>query len=137
MESELAPIIVLASNRGITRIRGTDIEAPHGMPLDLLDRLLIITTKPYNADEIREILKIRAREEDVKLTDEALEYLTKIGVESSLRYVVQLLSPAAEAAKARGSDVVDVEDVDKVRNLFADVKRSVEELKKFEELMLR
>ena len=137
MESELAPIIILASNRGITRIRGTDIEAPHGMPLDLLDRLLIITTKPYKADEIREILKIRAREENVKLTDEALEYLTKIGVESSLRYVVQLLSPAAEAAKARGSDVVDVEDVEKVRSLFADVRRSVEELRKFEELMLR
>jgi len=39
LESELAPILILATNRGMTRIRGTDIEAPHGIPLDLLDRL--------------------------------------------------------------------------------------------------
>ncbi|MEM1801499.1 MAG: RuvB-like domain-containing protein, partial [Desulfurococcaceae archaeon] len=53
MESEFAPIIILATNRGFAKIRGTDIESPHGMPLDLLDRLLIIPTKPYTPDEIR------------------------------------------------------------------------------------
>jgi len=56
LESELAPILILATNRGITKIRGTDIESPHGMPLDLLDRLLIIPTRPYNEQEIREII---------------------------------------------------------------------------------
>jgi len=94
MESDLAPIIVLASNRGFAKIRGTDYEAPHGMPLDLLDRILIIETRPYTKEEIREILKIRAAEEKVELEEEALELLTEIGAEKSLRYAVQLLTPA-------------------------------------------
>ena len=29
------------------------------MPLDLLDRLLIITTKPYEKDEIKKIIQVR------------------------------------------------------------------------------
>ncbi len=41
------------------RIRGTNQQSPHGIPIDLLDRLLIVTTKPYEIDEIKQILKIR------------------------------------------------------------------------------
>ena len=35
--------------------------APHGIPLDLLDRLLIIRTQPYTLEEIVKILAIRAQ----------------------------------------------------------------------------
>jgi len=61
LESEKSPIVILAtnryschrqclkSNRGITNIRGTNYRGPHGMPLDLLDRLLIVTTVPYSS----------------------------------------------------------------------------------------
>jgi hypothetical protein len=35
------------------------VQSPHGIPLDLLDRLLIITTQPYTTDEMIQILKIR------------------------------------------------------------------------------
>jgi RuvB-like protein 2 len=59
LESENAPIVILASNRGITTIRGTNYKSPHGIPIDLLDRLLIIHTKPYNEVEMRHILDIR------------------------------------------------------------------------------
>lgn len=41
------------------RCRGTNYRAPHGIPLDLLDRLLIINTQPYSEKEIRKILDIR------------------------------------------------------------------------------
>ncbi|CAM6103534.1 unnamed protein product [Calypogeia fissa] len=44
LENEMAPILVVATNRGITRIRGTNYVSPHGIPIDLLDRLLIIST---------------------------------------------------------------------------------------------
>ena len=47
LENEMAPILVVATNRGITRIRGTNYKSPHGIPIDLLDRLLIISTQPY------------------------------------------------------------------------------------------
>src|ERR1700685_2995990 len=59
LEDELSPIVIMASNRGITRIRGTNYKAPHGIPIDFLDRLLIISTSEYNIDEIKEILHIR------------------------------------------------------------------------------
>lgn len=41
------------------RIRGTNYQSPHGIPIDLLDRLLIIATSPYTEKETRQILKIR------------------------------------------------------------------------------
>ena len=53
--------------KGITNIRGTNYKSPHGLPLDLLDRLLIITTVPYDEQEIEQILKIRCEEEDVEM----------------------------------------------------------------------
>ena len=58
------------------------------MPLDLLDRLLIINTKPYTEEEIREILQIRCEEEDVEMTEEAKELLTQIGLQTTLRYSI-------------------------------------------------
>ncbi len=137
MESDLAPIIILATNRGIARIRGTDVESPHGIPLDLLDRLLIIPTKPYTADEIREIIKIRADEEEIVLSDEALEELVKIGVETSLRYAVSLMEPARVIAESMGRDTVSVEDVRRARKLFIDLSQSVRYLKEFEDKFLR
>ena len=137
MESEFAPIIVLATNRGITRIRGTDEESPHGMPRDLLDRLLIITTRPYTEEEIREIIRIRADEEDVALSDDALDLLTKIGKERSLRYAVQLLQPAKMVAERRGSSRVEARDVEEVSRLFADLRTSIEYVEKFKDYLLR
>lgn len=40
-------------------IRGTTYSSPHGIPIDLLDRLLIISTQPYSEKEIKQILAIR------------------------------------------------------------------------------
>lgn len=127
MESELSPIIILASNRGIVKIRGTDIKSPHGLPLDLLDRVLIINTKPYSRDEIFEILRIRVSEEGVSIDKEAHELLANIGVESSLRYSVQLLGPAIELAKKRNPKKIHItiDDIKQARKLFSDVKQSV------------
>lgn len=49
---------------------------------------MIITTTPYSDAEILRILEIRCEEEDVEMTKEALDLLTKIGVETSLFYVI-------------------------------------------------
>lgn len=75
LESTLAPIVVLATNRGICTIRGTDMISPHGIPVDLLDRLLIIKTTNYGLEELMKILAIRASTESIKLSPEALAYL--------------------------------------------------------------
>ncbi|MDW7974066.1 MAG: RuvB-like helicase [Sulfolobales archaeon] len=136
MESDFSPILILATNRGIAKIRGTDIESPHGMPRDLLDRLLIITTTPYSPEEIKEIISIRADEEDVPLSEEALKLLTKLGAERSVRYAVQLLEPARMIAQRRGSAKVETSDVEEASRLFADLKRSVEMVEKYKEFMM-
>merc|ERR1711943_79936 len=52
LESTLAPIVIFATNRGMCSVRGTDIVSPHGIPVDLLDRMLIIRTLPYSVEEI-------------------------------------------------------------------------------------
>jgi len=137
MESEFSPIIIMATNRGITRVRGTDDVSPHGIPLDVLDRLLIIPVRPYTPDEMREIIKIRANEEDVELSKDALETLVKIASERSLRYAVQLLQPARIVAERKGRKEVRAEDVEEVAKLFIDVSQSVEFAKKWEDKFLR
>ncbi|MEM4461214.1 MAG: RuvB-like domain-containing protein, partial [Nanopusillaceae archaeon] len=137
MEQELSPIMIFATNRGITTIRGTDITSPHGIPIDLLDRLLIINTKPYSKNEIKEIIKIRAAKEKIKIEDDALEYLTEIGVRSSLRHAIQLLAPAYEVAKEDKRNVVERKDIEFVEKRFVDVKRSVEYMKSIEDQFLK
>lgn len=126
LESDLAPILVVATNRGITRIRGTDYEGPHGMPLDLLDRMLIINTSQYKEDDIAEILRIRSEEEDVELTEDSKKLLTKIAVETSLRYAMHLINVADISARKRGREQVEVQDIKRVYSLFVDLNRSVQ-----------
>ena len=59
LENELAPLVIMASNRGKARIRGTNMFSPHGLPPDLLDRVLIVSTSQYSTEDIEQIIKIR------------------------------------------------------------------------------
>lgn len=132
LENEMAPILVVATNRGITTIRGTNYKSPHGIPIDLLDRLLIISTQPYTEDEIRKILDIRCQEEDVEMSEEAKRLLTTIGVETSLRYAIHLITAAALACQKRKGKIVEMEDINRVYHLFLDVKRSTQYLMEYQ-----
>ncbi|GKF01915.1 RuvB-like protein 2, partial [Tanacetum coccineum] len=111
-ENDMAPILVFATNRGITTIQGTNYKSPHGIPIDFLDRLLIISTQPYTEDDIRKILDIRCQEEDVDIYD--ANVLLKIGVETSLRYAINLITSAALACQKRKGKVVEMEYVSRV-----------------------
>jgi len=136
LESELVPITILATNRGVARIRGTDVKSPLGFPIDLIDRSVIIATQQYDVESVKEILRIRSDEEKIKLDNEALEKLAEVGAKSSLRYAVQLLSLAAQNAKAAKKAKVTVEDVQRVDDLFMDIGEAAEYLKKYEERMM-
>lgn len=133
LETPLSPLVILASNRGTTTIPGTafasdpGLRAPHGIPPDLLPRLLIIPTHPYTSPEIRAIVSIRSRlEGGGVLSEEGLDEVVKAGSEVSLRYGLQLLAPAGILARARGSQggLIGREDVKEARGLFWDVGRS-------------
>jgi RuvB-like protein 1 (pontin 52) len=157
LESSISPIVILASNRGQTTIRGTStpfssdpgLVSAHGIPSDLLARLLIVPTHPYTAAEIKTIIQTRAKLEfasptapqlaenagvlkvSASLSGEALEELTAQGESVSLRYALQLLAPASILARARGSEgnVVSGEDVAEAKALFWDAGRSAGQLR--------
>merc|ERR1712178_109998 len=86
LESTLAPIVVFATNRGICKIRGTDISSPHGMPVDLLDRLVIIRTLPYTPQEMVRILAVRASVEGITVDEDSLSFVGELGEKTSLRH---------------------------------------------------
>jgi RuvB-like protein 1 (pontin 52) len=124
LESTLAPIVVFATNRGMCTVRGTEVIAPHGIPVDLLDRLMIIRTMPYSLQEIVQILAIRAQIEGITVDEEAFAFLGEIGVRSTLRYAVQLLTPAKVLVNTSGKDTITKEDVEEIDSLFYDAKAS-------------
>lgn len=125
LEDELAPIVIMASNRGHTRIRGTSYRSPHGLPLDFLDRVVIVSTHAYNSDEIKQILAIRAQEEEVDVSPDALALLTKIGQEAGLRYASNLIITSSLLSNKRKAKAVEIQDVERSYRLFFDPKRSV------------
>ncbi|CAH1784048.1 unnamed protein product [Owenia fusiformis] len=125
LESTIAPIVIFATNRGKCLIRGTeDIISAHGMPLDLLDRIMIIRTLPYSQEEMTQILKIRAETENIEICEESLQQLGAIGTKTTLRYAVQLLTPSNLLAKINGKEGISKEEIEEMSELFYDAKQS-------------
>merc|ERR1712146_566582 len=124
LESTLAPIVVLATNRGMCPIRGTEVPAPHGVPVDLLDRVMIIRTMPYTLEETFQILSIRAKAEGIDCEDEALAYAAQVGQDASLRFAVQLLTPGRVLAETAGRTSISKADFEEIHRLFLDAKSS-------------
>jgi RuvB-like protein 1 len=125
LESNLAPIVILATNRGMTEVRGTDSLAPHGIPVDLLDRCMIIRTVQYTMEEIGLIIQIRANAEGVALReDAAVGAIVEVASRTSLRYATQLLTPASILSEIKGSDQVTADDIKEADSLFCDAKQS-------------
>eukprot|EP00943_MAST-04B_sp_MAST-4B-sp1_P009674 g9674.t1 len=137
LESTLAPIVIFATNRGVCTIRGTEVLAPHGVPVDLLDRMLIIRTMPYSVEEMVKILSIRAATESLTLDEAALARLGEIGQRTTLRYANQMLTPARILAETNGKEEISQDDVEEIDELFYDAKASAKILQEQEALYLQ
>lgn len=125
LESSISPIVILASNRGMCTIRGTeDLVSAHGIPPDLLARLLIVPTNAYEPDEIKRIVRIRVTVEGLAITEAALEKIAEHGSRISLRYALQLLMPSSILARVSGRNQIDIQDVGECEDLFIDARRS-------------
>lgn len=156
LESPLAPFVIFATNRGLCEVRGTEsllpaghvpegtmgaggaILAPHGMPLDLLDRLLIVRVAPYSAAEVRRIVEVRASAELCAITPEALDCLADaVASGGSLRHAMALLGAARVVASSEEEEygeeetmspntlpTVTAEHVRSVRELFLSARES-------------
>jgi len=135
LESTLSPIVVFATNRGVCQIRGTDVLAPHGIPVDLLDRMLIIRTMPYNREEMEQIVSIRASVEGIEIESDALTALGEVGARTSLRYAVQMITPARILAETTGRTKIVEDDIREVDSIFFDGKASAKLLAQSEGYM--
>ncbi|KAI6205464.1 RuvB-like helicase [Aphelenchoides besseyi] len=95
LESRVSPIVIFATNRGL----GSDAEKDQGaIPNDLLDRLVIVSTKPYVQEEIKSIVKVRADAEGVSLSAAALNELA-------------LLTPAKVLCHINGRDTIETREM--------------------------
>lgn len=63
------------------------------------------------------------------MTEEALEFLTQIGVDTTLRYSIQLITTSSLLATKRKANQVDLVDIRRAYSMFMDVKRSSQYLK--------
>ncbi|KAG8078427.1 hypothetical protein GUJ93_ZPchr0007g5459 [Zizania palustris] len=137
--SELVPGVLFIDEvhmldiEGICNVRGTDMTSPHGIPVDLLDRLVIIRTETYDPIEIIQILAIRAQVEEIDIDEESLAFLGEIGQHTSLRHAIQLLSPASVVAKANGRENICKADLVEVSALYLDAKSSARLLQEQQE----
>ena len=131
LESALAPIVIFATNRGNCIVRGTkNIKSPHGIPRDLLDRLIIVRTMPYRINEIRSILEIRCKIEGIKVEEDALNQLASHGDRTSLRHAVNLLTPSKILASADYRESIECQDVEEAVGLFLDAHESALNLRR-------
>uniref|UniRef100_G3R4Q3 RuvB-like helicase n=1 Tax=Gorilla gorilla gorilla TaxID=9595 RepID=G3R4Q3_GORGO len=116
LESSIAPIVIFASNRGNCVISQATVKG-HALPVLRLSRWRTIRRTVY-------IIKIRAQTEGINISEEALNHLGEIGTKTTLRYSVQLLTPANLLAKINGKDSIEKEHVEEISELFYDAKSS-------------
>lgn len=62
--------------------------------------------------------------EGISISEDALAELSSIGYSKTLRYAVQLLSPAAQLAQVNYKPLVDVTVLNEVSSLFSDSSQS-------------
>uniref|UniRef100_A0A8C2EBV3 RuvB-like helicase n=1 Tax=Cyprinus carpio TaxID=7962 RepID=A0A8C2EBV3_CYPCA len=117
LESDLSPVLIMATNRGITRYT-------YKHNINKSSWYSHRHTDPEDS------------EEDVELSEEAHTVLTRIGLETSLRYAIQLISTAGLVCRKRRGTEVQVEDIKRVYSLFLDESRSSQYMKEYQDSFL-
>lgn len=85
---------------------------------------LIVKTDIYDSNQIARVLQLRANIEGIKLGAGVIDRLVHEGDARSLRYVLQLLTPASILASLAGRAQIELEDVSELDELFYDAKTS-------------
>jgi RuvB-like protein 2 len=70
------------------------------------------------------------------MSDDALNVLTKIGKETSLRYSIQLITLSSIISRNRKAREVAVDDVKRVYEVFLDEARSSDNLREYEQYFM-
>ena len=73
-----------------------------------------------------------SEEEDVEMEDDALDLLTRIAMEASMRYAIQMITTSSLVASKRKAGSVEIADIKRVYGLFVDLKRSTQFLMEYQ-----
>ena len=73
---------------------------------------------------MKTIVRLRAKTEGHGITEDALDKISEHGFKVSLRYALQLLTPASILARVNGRKEIGVDDVGECEDLFIDARRS-------------
>ncbi|THD18488.1 RuvB helicase [Fasciola hepatica] len=98
---------------------------------------MIIRTLPYSSDDVIQILHIRAQTEGIKVSEQAFARLAAVATDTTLRYAVQLLTPASRIAQLAGRDEIEPSDVEEVCSLFLNAKQSAKILAEHESQFMK
>jgi RuvB-like protein 1 (pontin 52) len=83
------------------------------------------------------IIKIRSHTEGIPIDDDSLNFLAGIGDKTTLRYAIQLLTPANILARINGKERISKEELEEVNELFFDAKSSAKLLQEEEAKYLK
>ncbi|CAG2163429.1 unnamed protein product [Oppiella nova] len=139
---EVGDVIYIEANSGSVKRQGRsdayateyDLEAEEYVPIPkgdvhkkkevvqdvTLHDLDAANARPQGGQDIL----IRAQTESIYIDDEALVHLSEIGSKTSIRYAVQLLSPAMQLARVNQCSTIDLKVLREVNELFFDAKQS-------------
>lgn len=85
---------------------------------------MVVKTDAYDSNQITKVLQLRANIEGIKLGAGVLERFVQEEDTRSLRYVLQLLTPASILASLAGRSQIELEDISELNELFYDSKSS-------------
>ena len=94
---------------------------------DAVDAAVRASTRLVNG-----IARRRCEEEDVEMEDDALDLLTRIAMEASMRYAIQMITTSSLVASKRKGSSVEIQDIKRVYGLFVDLKRSTQFLMEYQ-----
>jgi len=122
LDGLLSPSLICVSNCIKNKIPGVEKFSQYGVPLDFLDRFLIIYTRPLEIFQLKEIISIRCLDGNVILEDNGYKLLVKIGLECGIRYALYILTMSINILDPTRAMIKFI-NILKAYDLFVDYKR--------------
>lgn len=91
VENTFSPNFIFTTNCSRKKINGSNSIAPHGIPIDFLDRFLMLPTSPLSKSEIERVIETKSNVLGLILAMQSRQLLVKIALECGLNYSLHLL----------------------------------------------
>lgn len=91
IENTFSPNFIFTTNCSRKKINGSNNIAPHGIPIDFLDRFLMLPTSPLSKFEIEQIIETKSTILGLSFALQSRQLFVKIALECGLNYALHLL----------------------------------------------